>query len=283
MSNVAGTTHVRRVPWRRHLGPVALTAAPIGLLFLFLYYPIARLVLASLSGGSLQHFQRVLDPLYLQVFSQTLIISLYVTACCLVLGYPVAHFLCAAPSRWASVGFIFVLLPLWTSVLVRTYAWIILLGRNGVINRALLTLGIVDSPVPFLYNVPGVVIGMIHVLLPLMVLPLYAVMRRIDPDLLKAAAILGASPLGVFAYVYLPLSLPGVLAGFTLVFILSAGFYITPAIMGGGRVLNVAMILEQQSRLDLPFAAALAICLLVITLFIYGVSSRLLRGSQAWS
>ena len=253
------------------------------MLLVFLFYPVVQLMLASLSGGSLQHFQRVLDPLYLQVFWQTLTISCYVTVFCLLLGYPVAHFMCVAPSRWATVGFVFILLPLWTSVLVRTYAWIILLGRSGVLNRALLTLSLVDKPLPLLYNMPGVLIGMVHVLLPLMILPLYAVMRRIDPDLLKAAATLGASPLRAFTHVYLPLSLPGVLAGSTLVFILSVGFYTTPALMGGGKVLNVAMVIEQQSRLDLPFAAALAICLLFATLLIYGISSRLLRGSQVWS
>ena len=164
----------------------------------------------------------------------------------LLLGYPIAYFLSSAPPRWATVGLVFLILPFWTSVLIRTYAWsVILLGRNGVVNRAAV-LGVVDEPLRLLNNEVGVLIGMVHVLLPYMVFPLYAVMKR-RRDLLLAPK--GSAPrAGTFWRVYLPLTVPGILAGTTLVFVLSLGFFITPAVLGGGKVMMIAVLIEQQVR-----------------------------------
>jgi ABC-type spermidine/putrescine transport system permease subunit I len=180
----------------------------------------------------------------------------------------VAYFLATASPRWVLIGLVFLMLPFWTSILVRTYAWMILLGRNGVVNQLLLALGFVGEPVTLLYNVTGVLIGMVHVLLPYMVFPIYSAMLRIDRDLMLAAEGLGASGWQVFWRVLLPLTMPGVMAGTALVFILSLGFYITPALLGGGRVIMIAVLIEQQVRqfLEWGFASALSILLLIATL-----------------
>ncbi|MDF2617950.1 MAG: transporter permease [Xanthobacteraceae bacterium] len=224
----------------------------------------------------------VSDPLYQRVLIDTLMLGLYVTGICFILGYPLAYALSVMPPRWALVGFAFLLLPFWTSLLVRTYAWMVLLGRNGVINNLLMGLGLIDTPVSFLNNMSGVLIGMVHVLLPYMVFPLFDVMKRVDGSLLSAAEGLGAPGWKIFLRVYLPLTLPGILAGSVLVFVLSIGFYITPALLGGGRVATMALMIERQVRefLDWDFAAALSLVLLICTLLVSIGLGRLLRGKE---
>jgi len=158
----------------------------------------------------------------------------------------------------------------------------VLLGRNGVVNRWLRDAGLIEAPLPLLHNTAGVLIGMVHVLLPYMVFPIYASLLRIDPDLSRAAEGLGAPAWRSFLRVTFPLSLPGVSAGCALVFVLSLGFFITPALLGGGRVIMVSMLIEQQVRefLDWPFAAALSTVLLVATLAIYALIGRITRGAR---
>jgi ABC-type spermidine/putrescine transport system permease subunit I len=174
-------------------------------------------------------------------------------------------------------------LPLWTSVLVRTYAWMVLLGRNGVINRMLVDAGVITDPIPLLHNFAGVLIGMVHVLLPYMVLPIYGAVRKVDPAIPAAAAGLGASAPGIFWRVWLPLTLNGIFAGCVLVFVLSLGFFITPALLGGGRVIMIAVLIEQQVReaLNWPFAAALSAVLLAFTLVVYTIMQRVSRPERA--
>ena len=259
---------------------------PLAFLLLLFVIPVARLMLLSVEGGTFAHYEKALtDGLYVRVLLGTLQIGLYVSAICLLLGYPVAHFLATASPRWATVGFAFLLLPFWTSLLVRTYAWMVLLGRNGVVNRFLLDTGVIAEPLPLLYNLAGVLIGMVHVLLPFMVFPIYSIMRRVDSGLLLAAEGLGATPWKIFRRIYLPLTLPGVLAGTTLVFILSIGFYITPALLGGGRLLMVAVLIEKQVRevLDWGVAAALSVVLLAAALIVHAAFRRLLRSDLRWS
>src|SRR3954469_22263363 len=214
-----------------------------------------------------------------------MLIAAYVSVLCLVLGYPVAYFLASTRPPWPTIGIVFVLLPFWTSILVRTYGWMILLGRNGILNRFLLETGLIATPLPLLNNMSGVLIGMVHVLLPYMVFPIYAVMLRIDPGLIAAAEGLGAPGWQIFRRIYLPLTLPGVLAGTTLVFILSIGFYITPALLGGGRVVMIAVLSEKQVRefLNWGFAAALSMVLLVCALAVYAGFRRLMRSDLQWS
>jgi len=245
------------------------------LLFLFFLFPVVRMLGFSIEAGTLDWYAKALgEGLYLQVFWNTFEIALLVTAICLLLGYPLGFLIATTTPGWATLGFIFVLLPLWTSVLVRTYAWMVLLGRNGVFNRWLIETGVISDPLPLLHNFNGVLIGMVHVLLPYMVLPIYGAVRRLDPALVAAAEGLGASNWRIFWRIYLPLTLPGIFAGAVIVFVLSLGFYITPALLGGGKVMMVAVMIEQEVRqtLNWPFAAALSAVLLALTLGVYSVA-----------
>jgi len=275
--------------WRRHHDNAgSLLAATPAMLFLAVLYllPMVLLLAQSLEGRSLVHYEKALtDGLYVRVLVDTLLIAAYVSVACLLMGYPVAYFLSIAPAPWPMIGMIFVLLPFWTSVLVRTYGWMVILGRNGILNRTLLESGLISTPLPLINNTAGVLIGMVHVLLPYMILPLYAVMKRMDRGLLSAAEGMGASGLQVFTRVYFPLTLPGVLAGVTLVYVLSIGFFITPALLGGGKVMMVAVLIEQQVRtfLNWGFAAALSVVLLTATLLVYVGLRKLLRGNVQWT
>jgi ABC-type spermidine/putrescine transport system permease subunit I len=267
---------------RRREGALLLLGLP-GLLLLgvIFVWPVAQLLAQAVEGGTLEHLEKAaFDELYLSVLLDSLRIAAVVTVICLLLAYPVAAWLARAGRLGLALGFFALLLPFWTSVLVRTYAWLVMLGRNGIVNRALLDLGWIEAPLPLLHNLMGVVIGMVHVLLPYMVFPIYAALARMDPDLPRAAEGLGASPWRAFLRVTLPLSLPGVAAGCALVFVLSLGFFITPALLGGGRVIMISMLIEQQVRelLEWPFAAALSAVLLAATLVIYGLIGRLTRG-----
>jgi len=250
------------------------------LLFLFFLFPVVRMLGFSVETGTLDWYAKALgEGLYLQVFWNTFEIALLVTAICLLLGYPLGFMIATTTPLWATLGFIFVLLPLWTSVLVRTYAWMVLLGRNGVFNRWLIEAGVISDPLPLLHNFNGVLIGMVHVLLPYMVLPIYGAVRRLDPALVAAAEGLGASNWRIFWRIYLPLTLPGIFAGAVIVFVLSLGFYITPALLGGGKVMMVAVMIEQEVRqtLNWPFAAALSAVLLALTLGVYTVAQIFTR------
>ena len=250
------------------------------LLFLFFLFPVVRMLGFSVETGTLDWYAKALgEQLYLRVFWNTFEIAVFVTAICLLLGYPLGFLIATTTPTWAMLGFIFVLLPLWTSVLVRTYAWMVLLGRNGVFNRWLIDIGLISDPLPLLHNFTGVLIGMVHVLLPYMVLPIYGAVRRLDPALVAAAEGLGASNWRIFWRIYLPLTLPGIFAGAVIVFVLSLGFYITPALLGGGKVMMVAVMIEQEVRqtLNWPFAAALSAVLLALTLGVYSVAQLFAR------
>ncbi len=275
--------------WRRHRSTVLLLATALpAIIFLLVFYiaPMALLLAESFEGGTFKHYAKALsDGLYVGVLIDTLVIAACVSLVCLLLGYPLAYFLASTPAPWPTIGIIFVLLPFWTSILVRTYGWMILLGRNGIVNRALIELGLIATPLPLLNNINGVLIGMVHVLLPYMVFPIYAVMRRIDPALLAAAEGLGAPGWQIFRRIYFPLTLPGVLAGVTLVFIVAIGFFITPALLGGGKVITVAVLIETQVRqfLNWGFAAALSAVLLGATLVVYLALRRLFRSEMQWN
>lgn len=273
----------RTMARRREAGLLLLAAPALLLLGVVFAWPVLQLLALSVEGGTLEHFERaVLDELYVAVLWDSVTIGALVMLICLALAYPVAFWLSRAGRLGLAIGMFALLLPFWTSVLVRTYAWLVLLGRNGVVNRALRDWGLIEAPLPLLHNLGGVLIGMVHVLLPYMVFPIYAALLRIDPDLSRAAQGLGAPAWRSFLRITLPLSLPGVSAGCALVFVLSLGFFITPALLGGGRVIMVSMLIEQQVRefLDWPFAAALSTVLLLATLLIYALIGRLTRGTR---
>jgi len=259
------------------LGPFALTLPALLLLMLLFVLPLGRLFALSFEGGSLGWYEKALTGgLYTTILFRTFEIAAIVTVCCLVIGYPVAFLLATTTPGWRAIGFAFVMLPLWTSVLVRTYAWMVLLGRNGIINRILIDSGLMERPLPMLNSRMAVILGMVHVMLPFMILPIYSAVTRIDPDLPKVARGLGASALRIVTTIYLPLTLRGIVAGLTLVFVVSLGFYITPALLGGGKVLMFAMVIEQQVRefLAWNFAGALSVILLAVTLLTFWLLNR---------
>src|SRR5262245_50051863 len=258
-------------------GAFLLTWPALLLLILLFVLPLARLFALSFEGAHLEWYEKALTGgLYTTILLRTFEIAAIVTLCCLLIGYPVAFLLATTTPAWRTIGFAFVMLPLWTSVLVRTYAWMVLLGRNGIINRLLIDSGLMQQPLPMLNSKMAVILGMVHVMLPFMILPIYSALTRIDPDLPKAARGLGASTPRIVTTIYLPLTLRGIVAGVTLVFVVSLGFYITPALLGGGKVLMFAMVIEQQVRefLAWNFAGALSVILLAVTLLAFAVLNQ---------
>jgi len=257
----------------------------LGILFV---YPIGRLFYASVftPAFSLSSYGKLLGTsVYAKVFANTFEISATVTLLALVLGYPLAFVLATAGPRTSRLMLGAIIVPLWTSVLVRTYAWMVLLGRRGLVNEGLQSLGLLDAPLPLLYNRLGVTIGMVHVLLPFMVLPIYSVMKGIDVDLLKAAQNLGANRRQAFLRVYLPLSLSGLATGCLLVFVTALGFFVTPALLGGRGDMMIAMLIDSQisQLLDWGLGAALAVVLFAITAGILLAVQRFTSAERMWA
>ena len=252
---------------------VAIILIPVGWLFYLSF-------IGSDGQPSLEHYQKMVQyKSYARVFMTTFQVSLLTTLICILIGYPLAYFLALLPQRLAAIFMLAVLLPFWTSLLVRTYAWLVLLQRKGILNDFAIELGLWDTPIKLVHNMTGTLIGMAHIMLPFLVLPLYGAMRKIERDMMHAASNLGASPVHAFWKVFFPLSLSGLVAGSLIVFVLCLGFYVTPAVLGGGRVVMVATqitaILENQY--DWGAASALGVVLLVATLLILYLASRLLK------
>jgi putative spermidine/putrescine transport system permease protein len=217
------------------------------------------------------------NAIYVDILERTFVVAFSVTLLCLALGFPVAYLLANLPAKSANLLMILVLLPFWTSLLVRTAAWVVLLQEQGLVNQALQWLGVIDAPVRLIYNRTGVYIAMTHVLLPFMVLPLYSVLKGIDPQYMRAARSLGASPTEAFVRVYLPMTLPGVGAGTLLVFILALGYYITPALVGGAadQMISYFIAFYTSDTVNWGMASALGGVLLVATLVLYSLYNRL--------
>jgi len=257
-----------------------LAIPPGAMLTLFFLVPIFGVVWRSLSDPTLGfvNYRRLFaDGPYLQSLWLTITTALLVTALCLVTAYPVAYVMARARNSIQQLIGALVIIPLWTSVVIRSYAWMVVFQRRGILNQALTSTGLVETPVNFIPGSIAVYVGMVHIMLPFMILPLVANMRSIDARLLAAAGVLGATPAQAFLRVFLPLSLPGVLAGSALVFMMSLGFYITPALLGGPRHMMAAVLIEDQAnrQLDWGLASALATVLLVLTVAIYAVYVRL--------
>lgn len=216
---------------------------------------------------------------YVTILINTFIISFVVTLLVGVLGYPIAYLMAQSSPKVTSLLVTAVLLPYWTPVLVRTYGWMAILQRNGPVNDVLVASGLVNEPVEFLYHTSGAIIGMTQIMLPYLIIPVYIALRGVDKDYVKAAAGLGASPIVAFWKIYFPLSLPGFAAGALLVFILSLGFYVVPALMGGGKVTMIAMRIERSVMVypNWGAASALAVVLLVVTLLLLAISMRIAR------
>lgn len=262
---------------RRSIDPTFYLILPLlVLLIFFMVVPVFRIFALSFFDPdfTIKHYMKFFQAgIYLQILLRTLVISLMVSVCCLIAGYPVSYLMADVSPKTAKILIILVILPLWTGILVRTYAWMVLLGRQGLVNKLLIYLDLVAEPIKLLYTTKAVVLAMVQILLPLMILPLYATMKGIDRNLLKASKILGAGPLRTFWRIFLPLSTPGILAGFTLVFIISIAFFITPALVGGRKDIMIAMLIESQitTLLNWGFAAALSLILMTMTLIIIGL------------
>ncbi|TPJ81978.1 ABC transporter permease [Mesorhizobium sp. B2-5-13] len=256
-----------------------LSMPGIILLSLALILPIGVMTLLSFVTEDgmigLENYQRVWEnPVYGKIFGVTFMVASLTTAIVVLIGYPLAYFLSQLPNRVANIAMFGVLMPFWTPVLVRTYAWLILLQNRGIINNALIQTGVIDEPLALANNITGTLIGMVHVVLPFLVLPLYASMKAVDPNLMSAASNLGARPTKAFWDVFFPLSLPGLLSGALIVFVICLGFYVTPAVLGGGRVIMVAMRIDANVRTYSSWgaASALGVALVAITLSLLGVA-----------
>lgn len=230
----------------------------------------------TLGLGNFEDF--VSSPIDSHSLLVTIQTSVIITVICLAIGYPYAYALVHASRRVAATLLTIVLVSLWLNIVARSFAWEVILRDTGVINRLLESLGWINQPLPMMYTATGVIIGMTNILLPWMVLPLYVVMSRIDPELPRASAGLGAGPIRSFATIFFPLSLPGVLAGALLVFVQALGFYITPALLGGGTFLTLSqMIVDQVQHLEWGAASAAGIVLLSFVALSLGLASRFIR------
>jgi putative spermidine/putrescine transport system permease protein len=256
-------------------GTIRHAAGPIGP-----FYLLASLDMRQQADGEIVR-QSPEEAVYVAVFLRTFGISLGVMAFCLVLGFPLSYHLASLPPRLANLLMIFVLVPFWTSLLVRTSAWVVILQSHGMVNDVLMSLHLVSAPTELLYNRFAVYIAMTHVLLPFMVLPLYSVMRGISPSYMRAAASLGARPSRGFLRVYLPLCAPGVASGCLLVFMLAIGYYILPALVGGGadRMVSYFIAYFTNGTANWGMASAMSVILLVVTLLLFSVYARLAGSS----
>ncbi|MGO0060341.1 ABC transporter permease [Brevibacillus fluminis] len=283
------TLQIAKMPGLKWL----LLIVPLVYVLFLLYYSmisVLKLSVVDHTGFTLTYVKDVLtDTLYLKVLWNTLKQAFFVTVWTVVLAYPIAYLLVVIESgTWKKVIMGTVMITMWISLLVRTFTWSVILQEHGVINSVLLNLGVIKEPLKLLYNTVGVTIGMTHILLPYMVLSLYAVMERIDRRLVQAAQGMGAKPWQAFVHIMLPLSLPGVMSGSLIVFVLGLGYFITPALLGGQGNMMISKLIQEniQTTLNWNLAAALSLVLLATTLLLLGLAywvsrlSPMLKGDR---
>ena len=270
---------------RQNFEAVLLLAPAVIFLLWWFLVPLGRFLALAFTGDAktpAPFTELAGSEVYQRVFLATLLVAVFVTVITVLLAYPLAYALCRMKGFWFTLGLYGVLFPLWISTLVRTFSWMLLLEKNGPINRSLVDIGVIDTPLSLLFNNTGVIIGMVHVLLPYAVLPLYSAMSRIDRRLLLASDGLGAGPLSTFCRVYLPLSMPGLIGGAGFVFLFALGFYITPAILGGPKSMTLSMLIAGfvSERLAWPLAAAGSVLLIAIVLALRALVARLVPLNQ---
>ncbi|RVQ55067.1 ABC transporter permease [Sinorhizobium meliloti] len=263
----------------RRLTDFELTLPALVLLVLFFVVPVVILLTRSVTEpvpGLGNYVELLGSSTYLRIFTNTFLVSGLVTVVSLLIGFPVAWALAVMPGRAASIVFAILLLSMWTNLLARTYAWMVLLQRTGVINKVLIGLGLIDKPLPLVNNLTGVTIGMTYIMLPFIILPLYGVIKKIDPAILQAAALCGANRWQSLVRVLLPLAMPGMAAGALMVFVMSLGYFVTPALLGGTANMMLAELIAQfvQSLVNWGMGGAAALVLLVVTLALYAVQLR---------
>jgi len=257
---------------RREQQRLLLDAVPASVIvLLMLVGPLLWLFALSFMGAdgrpTLAHYARLFeDASYLRSFGLTVWMALVTTAVCATAGYVLAYAMTLMP-RWAvTLTLALVALPFWTSVLVRTYAWLVLLQNRGIVNNLLLKAEAISEPLKMMHNSTGALVGMVHIMLPFMVFPLYAALQKVDPDHVRAAAGMGASPTFTFWRVFFPQTLAGIAAGCVLVFVLSLGFYITPALLGGGRTIVMSILIEHEVNSGMNWGPASAMAMLFVAL-----------------
>ena len=276
----------------RHLGRDRQSYGPLvpAVLWLLAFFFLPLLLVLAISfasrgpyGGvqwsfSVTNYMMILDPLYLQIYGRSLLLAAATTVMCLLIGYPLAYFIARAPTRRQGVWLLLVIIPFWTNFLVRTYAWMFILRTEGVLNRVLLNVGLIDTPVDILYTDWAVLIGLVYGYLPFMVLPIYAAVERLNRSVVEAAWDLYANGWSVFWRVIFPLTKSGVIAGCLLVFIPSIGAYITPDLLGGAKTMMVGNLIQHEYLVirDWPFGSALSFVLMMLV--VLGVTAYFRRG-----
>jgi len=271
---------------------VSLLLPGLALLVLLFYLPQLLMLVVSLGrrtayGGverslSIANYLRAVEPLYLAILGRSLVLAAVTTVLCLLVAYPVAWWIARrAPARWRNALLALVILPFWTSFLVRMYAWIVLLRSEGVVNLALGAAGL--PPADLLYNDFAVLLGQLYGELPFMIIPLYVSLEKLDPSLLEAAADLGADARRTFTRVVVPQTMPGIVAGCVLVFIPSLGAYLAPDLLGGGKTAYIGNLIQSQFAVarDMPFGAALSFVLSLVVVLLLLAFRRPLRSAQA--
>jgi spermidine/putrescine transport system permease protein len=270
---------------RKAVARIATLGPGFGFLTVFLLVPLVLVLSYTVFrrgrfGGIVyettgENFTRLADPLYLDVVISSVKLAAVTTSLALLLGYPTAYMIARLPARWKMIALVAVVVPFWTNFLIRTYAWIVLLNSEGPVNSGLEALGL--GPVELLYTDGAIVTGLLYAYLPLMILPLYSAIERLDPQLREASANLGARPARTFWSVTLPLSLPGVLTGCVFVFVPSLGNFVIPELLGGGRRIMVGNLIRDQflKARDWPFGSVLALALIAVLV--------LLLFAQAWA
>jgi len=265
----------RRLDWRN----IRLLIPAMLLLAIFFLLPVLSLLLRSVlePAPGLQNYVQLLgSTTYLRVFGNTFLVATVVTVVTVAIGFPTAWLLAIAPKKLSSVLFSILLLSMWTNLLARTFAWMVLLQATGPINRVLMALGIVSEPLALVNNLVGVTIGMTYIMLPFLVMPLHATLRSIDPSTLRAAAVCGASRWQAFWRILVPLAMPGIASGALMVFVMALGYFVTPALLGGAQYMMLAELIAQlvQQLLNWGLAGAAALVLLAVTLSLYALQLR---------
>jgi spermidine/putrescine transport system permease protein len=290
----ASTGSGRGAARRRALIGRAAFAGP-GLLYVTAFMTIPLLLIASYTvltrgrfGGvkwefTLGNFAKALDPTYLSILGDSLVIAGITTLLALLLGYPTAYGITRLPPQWRTVALVMVVLPFWSNFLIRTYAWIVLLNSQGPINSTLVSLGVIGAPLELLYNRGAVVVGLLYAYLPLVVLPVYAAIERLDPQLQEAARNLGATKARTFWDITLPLTLPGVMIGAIFVFVPSMGNFVVPELLGGGKTVMVGNLIRDQflEARNWPFGAVLALAVVAFLVLLFAVQALVSRRINA--
>ncbi|MGV1986217.1 ABC transporter permease [Agrobacterium sp. 22-221-1] len=268
--------------------PGNFTATLPALVLLVLFFVVPVLILLSRSVTEpvlgLGNYAALLgSSTYLKIFFNTFAVSALVTVVSLAIGFPVAWALAIMPPRLASIVFAILLLSMWTNLLARTYAWMVLLQRTGVVNKTLMGLGIIDQPLALVNNLTGVTIGMTYIMLPFIIIPLYGVIRKIDPAILQAAALCGATRFQALTRILIPLAAPGMISGALMVFVMSLGYFVTPALLGGTANMMLAELIAQfvQSLVNWGMGGAAALALLVVTLTLYAIQLKFFGAAGA--